>query len=58
MSTFIATLSVFLVVAFIMAVGVMLGGKRLKGSCGGIGGECPCDEPAQQACERKRAAEA
>lgn len=27
-----------------MAIGVMFTGRPLKGSCGGVGGECPCDE--------------
>jgi hypothetical protein len=31
-----------------MGLGVMLGRKPLKGSCGGTGGGCPCS-PAQRA---------
>ena len=28
-----------------MAIGVIIGGRRLRGSCGGVGGEdCVCDE--------------
>ena len=27
-----------------MAVGVIFTGRTLKGSCGGVGGLCPCDE--------------
>ena len=28
-----------------MAIGVIVGGRRLRGSCGGVGGEdCICDE--------------
>lgn len=27
-----------------MAVGAIFRGKPLKGSCGGVGGSCPCDE--------------
>ena len=28
-----------------MAIGVIVGGRRLRGSCGGVGGEdCVCDE--------------
>ncbi len=36
----------------LMSVGVLLGGKRLKGSCGGRGAECACDEAGRpRACE-------
>lgn len=44
----------------IMAVGVMLGGSPLKGSCGGKGGpDCVCDAFEQERCrKRKRAQEA
>ena len=36
MSYFIAALIVFAVVMIIMAVGVVLGGREIKGSCGGL----------------------
>lgn len=59
MQTLLATFLFFCAVMAAMALGVMLQGRRLKGSCGGIGGDCPCDEAAQQECElRRRAAEA
>lgn len=59
MQTLLATFLFFCAVMAAMALGVMLQGRRLKGSCGGIGGDCPCDEAAQQECElRRRAVEA
>ena len=42
MATFYMTLVLFLLITFFMALGVMVSGRRLKGSCGGVGGECPC----------------
>ena len=54
MSTVIAGLIGFLLIAAIMAVGVLLGGSPLKGSCGGKGGpECVCDEFEQKKCAAK-----
>ena len=40
----IVTIAVFGTMMFIMALGVMFTGRPLKGSCGGVGGNCPCDE--------------
>jgi len=54
MQTFLATFLFFIAVMAAMAIGVMIHGRRLQGSCGGTGGECPCDEVAQQECEFKR----
>ena len=50
----------FVAIAGIMAVGVLLGGSPLKGSCGGKGGpECVCDSFEQKKCAaRKRMLEA
>ncbi len=56
MQTFLATFLFFGAVMAAMAIGVMVHGRRLKGSCGGTGGDCPCDEAAQQECELKRRA--
>ncbi len=57
MQTFLATFLFFGAVMAAMAIGVMIHGRRLKGSCGGTGGDCPCDEAAQQECELRRHAE-
>jgi hypothetical protein len=54
METFLATFLLFGAVMGAMAVGVMVHGRRLKGSCGGPGADCPCDEAARESCEIKR----
>ena len=54
MQTFLATFLLFGAVMAAMAIGVMVHGRRLKGSCGGLGEDCPCDEAAQETCEFKR----
>ena len=56
MQIFLATLVIFGAVMALMAVGVMVHGRRLKGSCGGVGGDCPCDEAAQAECALKKEA--
>jgi hypothetical protein len=41
----LVTIIAMAVLMCMMAVGVILGGRRLRGSCGGVGGEdCICDE--------------
>ena len=43
--TFILTIMTVALLMAMMAVGVIIGGRRLRGSCGGVGGEdCICDE--------------
>ncbi len=43
--TVIVTIFAFAMLMSMMAVGVLVGGRRLRGSCGGVGGEdCICDE--------------
>lgn len=45
----------FVAISGIMAVGVIIGGSPLKGSCGGKGGpECICDEFEQKKCAAKK----
>ena len=53
MQTVLGTLIVFALVMFAMAAGVMLTGRRLKGSCGGPGANCPCTETERQTCPRR-----
>ncbi|MBJ93687.1 MAG: hypothetical protein CMP23_04345 [Rickettsiales bacterium] len=37
----------------LMAIGVLFGGRRLRGSCGGVGGvDCICDENGRPIIER------
>lgn len=40
----------------IMAVGVALGRRPLKGSCGGVYGNCACGAAERDACRRDREA--
>lgn len=43
--TVLVTIAAFAILMCMMAIGVLLGGRRLRGSCGGVGGEdCICDE--------------
>lgn len=43
--TVLVTIAAFAILMSMMAIGVMFGGRRLRGSCGGVGGEdCVCDD--------------
>lgn len=49
--TYVISAALFGTVVAIMAVGVMMGGSPLKGSCGGKGGpECVCDDFERRKC--------
>ena len=37
------TIAVIAIVMGAMAIGVMVSGRKLKGSCGGVGEACACD---------------
>ena len=52
--TFLATLLLFIAVTLAMAVGVVFSGRRLKGSCGGTGRDCSCDEAERAECALAR----
>ncbi|MCP5056984.1 MAG: hypothetical protein GY937_09705 [bacterium] len=58
MATFLATLVVFGLVTVGMSLGVIVQGKRLKGSCGGTGEACKCSPLAARACKLRREPEA
>ena len=50
-ATILLAIGGFVAIAGVMAVGVLLGGSPLKGSCGGKGGpECVCDDFEQKKC--------
>lgn len=53
MPTFIATLVVIGLAMLAMAVGVMITGRALKGSCGGTGAGCPCTPAEREECRRE-----
>jgi hypothetical protein len=55
MSTLLTTIAVMALMMLAMALGVLVSGRRLKGSCGGIGGDCECDAAGRAACPRTKA---
>jgi hypothetical protein len=44
METIFVTIAFMAVLMMMMAVGVLFNRPPLKGSCGGVGGNCPCAE--------------
>ncbi|NNL67561.1 MAG: DUF539 domain-containing protein [Myxococcales bacterium] len=54
MAILLATAAVFAVVVLAMSLGVMFTGRSLKGSCGGVGGNCPCSDSEKQVCPRRK----
>jgi len=57
LTTFLATLVVFGFAVVGMAIGAMVQGKRLQGSCGGTDRDCLCSALEARRCARRRAAE-
>ncbi len=54
METFVLSVVFFALAMLAMAVGVILGGRRLRGSCGMSGGEaCACSLAERMACIRR-----
>lgn len=52
--TILTTIGVFALLIGAMAIGVIVSGKRLRGSCGGTGTNCECAESKQRTCEKKK----
>jgi hypothetical protein len=50
MQTFLATALIFGLAMAAMAVGVIFSNRELKGSCGGTGRACECNEQARKDC--------
>ena len=47
--TFLLTTAVFALALLGLASGVLLGGRKLRGSCGGLSGLCEgCDDPSPE----------
>ena len=58
METFIVTLVAFAGVVAVMAIGVALTGRSLRGSCGGVGGSksCACSATEREVCRARASA--
>ena len=56
METFLGTLIFFGLAMAAMAVGVIFSDRRLKGSCGGTGLDCSCEEKVRKDCALAEAA--
>jgi len=58
MLIFLLTLAGIAIVMAAMAIGVAITGRRLKGSCGGVGGSCECERAGipvdQRTCGKNR----
>jgi hypothetical protein len=57
-TTFVASLAVFGLAVLAMAVGALVQGRRLRGSCGGSGEACQCSPLAARHCRLREAREA
>lgn len=56
MEIFLGTLIFFGLAMAAMAVGVIFSDRRLKGSCGGTGLDCSCEEEVRRDCALAEAA--
>jgi len=58
MQIFLLTVVAIALVMAAMAIGVVITGRRLKGSCGGVGGSCECERNGvpvdQRTCGKRR----
>ena len=55
MDLFLITLAVFILVILMMAIGVLFGRPRIKGSCGGLDGCDLCELKHEGKCPRRPA---
>ena len=55
MKTFLFTLAVFVFTMLAMALGVMVSGRRLRGSCGRAGEDCSCSWIERRTCPLRKA---
>jgi hypothetical protein len=56
-TTFAAALLVFALAVLAMALGVLIDGRRLRGSCGRSGESCVCSPLAARSCALRRTRE-
>jgi len=60
MQTLFFTFAVVALLMLAMSVGVIMTGRRLRGSCGGVGSDCACEKegiPRAQDCPLRKIAE-
>jgi hypothetical protein len=58
MMTLILTISLFALLMLAMSVGVLLSGRELRGSCGGVTADCACEAAGKpRDCEHRRGEE-
>lgn len=59
MTTFLLVFALMIVIVLAMSIGVLLGRKRIKGSCGGVGNipglesQCECENPCDKKLKRE-----
>ena len=56
MMTVVLTVVVVALIMFAMAIGVMVSGRRLRGSCGGADCHCRAEGLSPELCERNQEA--
>lgn len=44
MTVVLLTVAIIAIAMGAMAIGVAVSGRRLRGSCGGVGGDCACEK--------------
>lgn len=54
METFVATAVAIALLMTAMGIGVIVSGRRLRGSCGGTGEDCECSLADRKACKLKQ----
>ncbi len=54
----ILTIGAFGLIMLAMAIGVIFQGKALRGSCGGVGSSCACDDAGEPVCDAKKVRDA
>lgn len=55
MNVVLLTIGFFAIAMLAMATGVVLSDRRLRGSCGGVGGDdCLCEIEKRRACHEKK----
>jgi hypothetical protein len=54
MVTFLATFAAFALIVLALGVGLLVDGRRLRGSCGGVG-DCHCNAWRARRCPRRAA---